>query len=592
MNSPEPLSTRQRPFLWAIGEGVPAMAIGQRIRDRYRVIAPQIWQDTRPDLPPDIPDTLPATALPYLQAHPLRLHAPGLYGILGRTVASPILLLENSPIHPQSGELYPGIVEAFEQAPSVRQLSWLWQLWELWAPLQELGVASSLLSLENIRVEGWRVRLQSLTTAPESISPAALALAWSPLVAAADPAIARSLSEIVNLLEIPEDPENFAQELNQLLLHQAAHLRVRLSIAGASEAGPNLPRNEDACFPDGKLLPPETYPQLAIVCDGVGGHAEGDVASHLAVQSLQLQLQGLLAEANETSEPIAPQVIGQQLEAVIRIVNDVINHQNDSKSRADRQRMGPTLVMAVVVPQSVQTEAGWTQVNELYIAHVGDSRAYWITPDYCHLLTVDDNILGREVSTGRLTRLQALQQRPDAEALTQAIGTRSAERLRPHIQRFVLQESGVLLLCTDGLSDGDRIEHAWANYIGLIIKDIVSLEAAVASWIELANQKNGHDNTSVVLMHCRITPKLAADSSLVPQADPLESRLTPSAEALLYGEPLPESAPPATPALPVRRGPPLWAWGIAIVILIFSLLSWWAVSRQGPAPEDSIEQAP
>jgi hypothetical protein len=93
---------------------------------------------------------------------------------------------------------------------------------------------------------------------------------------------------------------------------------------------------------------------------------------------------------------------------------------------------------------------------------------------------------------------------PDAGALTQAIGTRSGDHLQPHIQRLMLDETGILLLCSDGLSDNYRIEDAWANYIGLIVKDIVTLDAAVASWIELANQKNGHDNTAVVLIQHKL----------------------------------------------------------------------------------------
>ena len=59
----------------------------------------------------------------------------------------------------------------------------------------------------------------------------------------------------------------------------------------------------------------------------------------------------------------------------------------------------------------------------------------------------------------------------------------------------MLDETGILLLCSDGLSDNYRIEDAWANYIGLIVKDIVTLDAAVASWIELANQKKSATTT-------------------------------------------------------------------------------------------------
>ena len=166
--------------------------------------------------------------------------------------------------------------------------------------------------------------------------------------------------------------------------------------------------------------------------------------------------------------------------------------QNDQQNRADRQRMGTTLVMALVLPQTIETPNGPTEVNELYLTHVGDSRAYWITTEHCQLLTVDDDIAGKEVSGGHSFYATA-KQRPNAAALSQAVGTRTYDALQPHTQRFLFPSSGVLLLCSDGLSDNYQVEASWANYIGLIVKKIVPLSSAVDSWIELANQKNGHD---------------------------------------------------------------------------------------------------
>ena len=127
-------------------------------------------------------------------------------------------------------------------------------------------------------------------------------------------------------------------------------------------------------------LPNLLLPRLAIVCDGVGGHDGGEVASQRVVRSLQLQLRSLLAEAMEQPKAIPPHVVVDQIEAAIRVANNLINQQNDEQGRADRQRMGTTLVMALVLPQRVDTPEGPTEVNELYLTHIGDSRAYWITP--------------------------------------------------------------------------------------------------------------------------------------------------------------------------------------------------------------------
>jgi protein phosphatase len=274
----------------------------------------------------------------------------------------------------------------------------------------------------------------------------------------------------------------------------------------------------------------------------------------------------------------------QQIEAILRIVNDLICFQNDNQSRVGRQRMGTTLVMAVLVSQRVTTEAGAQRVTEVYLAHIGDSRAYWITPDYCHLLTVDDDIAGREVIAGRQTLSLALE-RSDAGALTQALGTRSGDYFQPHIRRFLLDETGVLLLCSDGLSDHYRIEDAWANYIGLIVKDIVTLESAVASWLELAHQKNGHDNTAVVLIQHRIAAPAEAPTDTSPATTP---RVPPTG-ATLYGETQEEET--RAPLSPKPKPVPLWVLLLSAAILLTAVASWW-FTRPIPeptTPEDPVE---
>jgi protein phosphatase len=382
------------------------------------------------------------------------------------------------------------------------------------------------------------------------------------------------------------DGETLGQRLNQLLLEQSALRPGRFALAGSAAIGPTQPRNEDACWPDGITLDAQSGGglQVGIVCDGVGGHEGGDIASQLAIQSLRLQLQTLLAEVEKETQILPPALVIQQIEAILRIVNDLICFQNDNQSRVGRQRMGTTLVMAVLVSQRVTTEAGAQRVTEVYLAHIGDSRAYWITPDYCHLLTVDDDIAGREVIAGRQTLSLALE-RSDAGALTQALGTRSGDYFQPHIRRFLLDETGVLLLCSDGLSDHYRIEDAWANYIGLIVKDIVTLESAVASWLELAHQKNGHDNTAVVLIQHRIAAPAEAPTDTSPATTP---RVPPTG-ATLYGETQEEET--RAPLSPKPKPVPLWVLLLSAAILLTAVASWW-FTRPIPeptTPEDPVE---
>lgn len=588
MDRSERFPSRYKPYLWVVGDSVETYTIDELVHNRYRVMAPCLWLDTLPQQRPASPDSLPPEATPYLKAHPHRLHLPGLYGILSRPVAAPILLLDNVPIHPQSGELLPSVADSWDQTSVVRQLYWLWQMWELWPVLQSLKVATSLLDPGNLRVEGWRLRLRQLDLDTLSPSLGDLAQQWQYLVdSEATPlAVKQPLQAILTQMADPAaDLAVIEVSLNQLLLKQASQLSTRLGLAGATTAGPQQSRNEDACHPNGVIPidPSGATPQVAIVCDGVGGHDGGDVASQLAVQSLRLQLQTLLVEVEKESQALPPAVVMRQLEAVIRIVNQLINFQNDNQARVERHRMGTTLVMAVVMPQSVQTDQGWQRVQEVYLAQVGDSRAYWITPDYCQLLTVDDDIAGREVKACR--QLYGLaQERTDAGALTQAIGTRGEDYLQPHIQRLILDETGILLLCSDGLSDNYRIEDAWANYIGLIVKDIVTLESAVASWLELANQKNGHDNASVVLMQCKVigkaTPHPEGAESESPPPDPRRGQ-----RAVLYGEtPETEDLVSEPGAASQPAGLPLWPILLSAGVMVAGLLGWWWLNRLPPSP--------
>ncbi len=591
MHPVDRLLPRLHPYLWVVGEGVTTLPLGDRVAQRYRVVGPRTWLDTCPDQAPDCPDYLPPSAQPYLVTHGHRLHLPGLYAVLERPPLTPLLLLDNVPIHPQTGDLLPSLETALLEASPQRQLYWFWQIWELWQSLATEQLQSSLLVLDNLRVEGWRLRLLELYPDLEAPSLADLATLWRSLLPTLPLATSTPLTPLIDTMgEGKQDSDGVEKQLNQLLLRQVVATPRRFTLAGGTTPGPSQPRNEDRCWPTADLDTPEVDLQLGIVCDGVGGHDGGEVASQLAVQSFKLQLQALIAASQQEAHLLPPQVIMEQLRAVITIVNDLINFQNDNQARVGRQRMGTTLVLALILPQRVEIDQRWGRSHEIYLAHVGDSRAYWISPDYCHPLTVDDDIAGREVRAGRQLFAQA-RARSDAGALTQALGTRHSDHLTIHLQRFIPDEPGVLLLCSDGLSDHHRIEDAWANYIGLIVKDIISLDSAVASWLELANQKNGHDNSAVVLLHHQLlAPTTVVPEEGVPAAirgpDPGRARI---GGVSLYGE----SQESETEALlPSPPGPNwrLWILALALAFGLAVTTGWWWLTRSPLSPGEPPQQ--
>ena len=418
-----------------------------------------------------------------------------------------------------------------------------------------------------------------------------LAESWTALIETAHPTIQYRLQSIHQLMRHQEDSfKEVASQLNQLLMEQAAQLPLHLAVTGLTNAGVKRSHNEDCCYPhlqdvrnlyiypNDKLIP-----YLSIVCDGVGGHDGGEVASQLAVQSLKPLIHSLMAEIANQEELAPPELIMEQLQEIARVVNNVIAAQNNEQGREFRQRMGTTLVMALQLPQKVITPEG-VQLNnchELYLLNIGDSRAYWITQNSCQQLTVDDDVTNREVRHGRSLYWDAAQ-RSGSGALTQALGTREAEFLRPTVQRFIIEEEGLLLLCSDGLSDNERVEQCWQEFSASVLNGEQSLESAVQGWIDIANSKNGHDNVSAVLTYFGVSPQklvLVETTPLLTQPEPLETEPTEASKVLLYDESVPE--PEIQPA---HKSSSKFK-EVVFILTIFAILIaggfgvWWQVSQ-------------
>ncbi len=491
-------------YLWAVEP--QERPIGSIVGNgRYKVVSPRLWLDLQPGLVPFMPAEIPDAYLPYLHLYDHRLHLPEIYGVC-QDAGQETLLLENVPFD-RDATPYLGLMQSFAQSSAVRQVYWLWQMLELWEPLLNWQVASSLLLEENLRVQDWRLRLRELiadTTEPHLSDLASL---WSGLLPETRSSITAPLQEICVQMHDPKaEIATIRKALNQLLLEQAGLLSLGLQSHGITDVGKVRDHNEDTCYPLGNTtIQDDLFPRLAIVCDGIGGHEGGEVASHMAVQSFKPQIRAFLAELAEQPELVEPEVIYEQLAAITRVVNNLISNQNDEQERSDRRRMGTTLMMTLQVPQRVRTSSGTILSNshELYLVSVGDSRAYWLTPRSLHQLSIDDDVSVREVRLGRSTYRDALM-RPDAGALTQALGTRDSEALRPRVQRFILEEDGLLLICSDGLSDMNLVEQHWQEFADKI-RSGQSLEESAQAWVDLANEKNGSDNISLVLTQFQVT---------------------------------------------------------------------------------------
>ncbi|HLO50350.1 MAG TPA: protein phosphatase 2C domain-containing protein [Kamptonema sp.] len=482
-------------YLWAIGEGIKACRPGELIASRYLFKGGRILVDTQPEKLPEMPEDIPPSIAAYLRLFPQRLHVPQVYGILPRTatkLGSDIWLLENCPLSKSGETLMPELAIAWKNATAMRQLNWLWQIAQLWQPCSSVAVASTLLNPQLLRVEGPILRLSELQTDGKAPTLSQLGQLWQQWAGNAHPAIASFLRQLCQQTIAGQirTSEQLISQLDKALTLCGRSFNRTIHIATGTHTGPTRSHNEDACYPPPgtAIAVPPGLEASAIVCDGIGGQDGGEVASLLAVTTLRDRLQQILQHP-----PADPIILSTKLERSACAANDAISGRNDTERRQLRQRMGTTLVMALA------------QAHELYVTHVGDSRAYWITRTGCRQITLDDDVACREVRLGYALYRDALQQ-VAAGALVQALGITSSATLHPTVQRFPLDEDSIFLLCSDGLSDKDRIEEYWETEILPILDGTTNVAKAKDRLIEIANTKNGHDNVTVALIYCQVRP--------------------------------------------------------------------------------------
>ncbi len=207
----------------------------------------------------------------------------------------------------------------------------------------------------------------------------------------------------------------------------------------------------------------------AVVCDGMGGAAGGNVASSTAVK--------LISERISSSYRIGmgTKSIRNMLTSAISAAN--ISVYDISKSNDELSGMGTTVVTAIVAD------------GVACIAHAGDSRAYFLTDGKLRQLTKDHSVVQEMVDTGRLTPDEARED-PRKNIITRALGV--GEELRIDFCEEEMGENDLLLLCTDGLTN--FIEP---NEISELTGDGRFYEYA-ERLVDRANRNGGGDNITVV----------------------------------------------------------------------------------------------
>jgi protein phosphatase len=246
---------------------------------------------------------------------------------------------------------------------------------------------------------------------------------------------------------------------------------MKVTVVGDTDIGKVRSHNEDAYQALGGEESPPGTDAVLLVADGMGGHAAGEVASAMTVTGVT----GLLASEGQESALLAGPDYGVFLGGVLERVNEDVY---EAAKDPDKNGMGTTCTLAVI------------KKGEVFLAHIGDSRAYLLRDGRLHQVTTDHSWVEEAVSRGDLSREEA-RVHPRRNVITRAIGIDSHAEIDKEI--ISLKDGDLLLLCSDGLTSmvpDEEIEGI------LRTRDLGQTCKAL---IDAANSHGGHDNTTVAL---------------------------------------------------------------------------------------------
>ncbi len=257
----------------------------------------------------------------------------------------------------------------------------------------------------------------------------------------------------------------------------AARVRWRLAAAAYSHVGRVRKDNQDAfgVFPDLGFF---------VVADGLGGHKAGEVASRMAIDSLRSALED--ADDDDLTPVTDPtgstSIGGRRLVIAVEEANRRIREASQDPAHAG---MGST-VAAVLFDDRHGVVA---------VCHVGDSRVFRVRGGAIEQLTEDHTVVQQWVREGRMAAEDA-KNSPHRHMITQALGTQ--ELVRPGLRLERPEAGDVFVLTSDGVHDLVRPDE-----IGRVVRETAGdLERTCTRLVELANDRGGRDNSTVVSIRC------------------------------------------------------------------------------------------
>lgn len=271
---------------------------------------------------------------------------------------------------------------------------------------------------------------------------------------------------------VPNNDEQVSPQVKSTL----SQLSAGLHVGKLSDVGRVRERNEDSLYVAESLLQHSSGQEpfgVFIVADGMGGHERGDVASATAarVAANTLLEDVYLPTLSFNHHAAKNRPINETLVAAVENANEQVQ-----KSAPDG---GTTLTLALVMG------------NSAYIAHVGDTRAYFFNQNKLKQITEDHSLAQRLKETGQATPEQIAQ---IENVLYRAIGQGGAIEVDTHIQH--LPPGSSLLLCSDGLWKG--IDND--DLIRETLSTAATPQEACNKLVAMANENGGEDNITIVVV--------------------------------------------------------------------------------------------
>lgn len=217
--------------------------------------------------------------------------------------------------------------------------------------------------------------------------------------------------------------------------------------------------NQDAFLKDNAL-------GLFVVADGMGGHRGGEVASQLSVASVQ-------EFVRQNCDSLPP---WELLDKAVNLAGEKIF--NMAQQNEELAGMGTTIM------------ALYFRGDRVYVAQVGDSRAYLVSQNAIWQITEDHSLLNEEIRAGRITAVQAANYQ-FKNVITRSVGYEI--KVLVDVYRRQVQPGDIYLICSDGLSG----LVAPADIVEAITKH--GPERAVTELVATANERGGDDNISIII---------------------------------------------------------------------------------------------